>query len=353
MRKTMYRLAVAVAAVATAGGFALAGASAAGAANGPLQSSVRLVSNGTAGYYVQTDGTNSIGATVKGAGALLNIGGANLGGAGVQLCDPNTNYAAQLGLVPSGTTVSVMWQAGTLGGNCVGKGVLPNPNNFLAAGVPVLTGMPVSDVYNLWIGNRVLLVHNVWCSTNPNARCRHHLIFRSLLTFKAVDTTQNADVFTAIKWTAPHWGGFANAGAGIQQDLQMVSACGPAADSKSDPTLTCGTVAAEAAEDVADAFAPLSAEESGYDATNGDTAGSGANNLVVQFKDVNLNGGGVFSSSAIGLNDTVTGLGPDVQVATSALALPANPTVVAPDNTLDPKATGPSQFEVFAGNPIG
>ena len=317
MLKHLKRLALAGAGAAAVTGLALGSAGAASAAVNP---NIRLVANGTAGYYALSDGTRSIGATITPTPAALNIGGVGSGGIGTQMCDPDNSYALQEGLTTNGSVMSVEFGFGTLGGPCVGKGVLPHPRLVNAA----LTGLNPADTVQVFTRNRTLRVHNVWCSTVTTNPCRRHLIWKGFAQFAAFDASVGFDVYNVNVWTPPFLQ-FTENGAGIQQDTTGMSACTPVAALP------------------------------GYNGVTG-PAGSGACNLVASFTGVNLDGGGIFSPSGIGLGDTGSflGLGPAVQVATTGGALHGNAAIVAPNDSLSPPGGfGSSSLNVYAGEVLG
>lgn len=309
----------------------------AGTASASVQPAVRVAANGTAGYYVSTDGTHALGGTFTGTQALLNVGAPGVGGTGLQMCDPNSGQTDQVGIVAVGNFVQVMYQLGVLS-KCVGAGVLQNPKVVSFN----LTGLNPTDSISLYENEKVFRVPNVWCSTNTSNPCRRHKINAQLNVFWGFDNSISSDVFYREAWnlTNLQWNGFTSVGAGIQQDLVGMSACTtpyghgvPVVQGNTPPYVGVGPT--------------------GYSPVPDGVAGSGACNLVASATRVSVNGPGIFSPGFFGLNaQGFDGEGPTVQVATTGGGLSGNAAIVAPNNTIS-GGIGPSNLGLFAGQVLG
>src|SRR6185437_11044268 len=117
MSLRMKVLALAVAGTATLG-LGIAAASTAHAD----PAGVGVVQNpaGEAGYFANDNGQTrfrDVRAQLNVTNQIKNLNGSNtnLGGVGVELCDPNTGYSAQLGVQWTGTAFVVQYGDGLLG----------------------------------------------------------------------------------------------------------------------------------------------------------------------------------------------------------------------------------------------
>lgn len=92
--------------------------------------------HGEAGYYARDNGQTRfryVQAQVGVTNQIKNLDGSNsnLGGVGVELCDPNTGYSVQLGVQWTGAQFQVSYGHGNLGNTtadpCIQSGLITNP----------------------------------------------------------------------------------------------------------------------------------------------------------------------------------------------------------------------------------
>lgn len=318
-----------LAVLATAAMVAGTGAAAASAAPVIVPKAVHVAKDGTAGIEaLHGNSVRNIGATLTTSSPALNIGGVGTGGLGDQLCDPNTGFGLQLGLTSNGSSFTVEYAAGILPGAaqfvCEGNGVLQSPHVMNAN----LTGIAVGDEVKLFTSFR-----------NYRLGHRHHHYWRGRATFQAFDSTTGAGPYTARVWTKADWD-LSSAGAGVQQNTTLTSACTPVANPVFVPPI-------------------LSSTPNGPDGSAYNTGfplflpvGSGACNELADFYNVFTNGPfGIFGSGR-GLTET----GQWNEVYTSGGGLKANAAIVATNDTLYPAvpfSSSPSEFDVYAGQVVG
>jgi hypothetical protein len=273
------------------------------------------------------DSAYNIGATVVASPSFLNVGGVGTGGGGVQLCDPDNGFAVQLGLTSNGSTDSVQYAAGVLTGAakyaCEGNGVLPASQ---------AKEFPTGNLNGIANGDQVLLYasfHNV--RVYVGGRRHRHREWQGRADLTAFDATTGAGPYNAYIKTAADWN-MDSAGAGVQQNTTLVSACTPAVASGTD-------------------FVPDQSTTGNAEAGQ-DPGGSGACNLVMAFSNVFVNepGGNIFAS---GPGLTQTGFWNDVD--TTGGGISSNVALASTNSTLDPavKSTSASALDVFAGDPTG
>jgi hypothetical protein len=299
---------------------------AAGIAEASPSSSYQAVADGTAGYYNQTGiSVHDIAAEITTNPASLNIGGVGQGGIGVQGCDPNNGFGFQEGLVSNGKTLSVDYATGTLRGanadNCVGNGVLDNPQTLNVN----LTGLPVGDTVWVYASYSTYKKTN---GTKAQGRGNHY----GAVTFQATDE-DGFETYTDTVWKLPVDNNIDMAGAGVQQDTTGMSACSPVSTVVTGPEHNTGGPAFDLATSDTDYLAP-----------------SGACNDVADFNDVFINGKfGIF-----GFGPGLAAHGLTHQVITTGGGLKVNTAIVAPNDTLTPTSgTGESSFSVYAGQVLG
>jgi hypothetical protein len=121
---------------------------------------VGIVQNtkGEAGYFANDNGHTrfrDIQAQVGVTNQIKNLDGANnnLGGVGVELCDPNTGYSAQLGVQWTGNRFQVQYGHGVLGNTnfadpCIQSGLITNPTPLSPLALNPVTGDQLSfEIY--------------------------------------------------------------------------------------------------------------------------------------------------------------------------------------------------------------
>jgi len=131
---------------------------------------------GEAGYYANDNGQTrfrDVRAQLNVTNQIKNLNGSavNLGGVGVELCDPNIGYAAQLGVQWNGTAFVVQYGHGNLGNMadpCIQSGLVSNPTPLSPLAIHPVTGDHLQfEIFYQPTG-------------------RHHFI-----SFKVCDTTQD------------------------------------------------------------------------------------------------------------------------------------------------------------------
>jgi hypothetical protein len=176
IRRARNILVAAGSAAILAGGMTLAGAGAASAQSLPTCPGTHCSTNaeGVAGYYGAEDGQTHyryVQTVTTAAPTLVNLNGelaSGPGAVGVELCDPNTGIAAQLGLVWTGTAFEAIYLVGRFGpfsaaDPCIQNGVL---THVFKAGIPLLAnGISPGDQISLAI------------FYSPSGRIRHTLSF--------------------------------------------------------------------------------------------------------------------------------------------------------------------------------
>jgi hypothetical protein len=214
-----------------AGGMALAGAGAASAETLPTCPGTHCVTNGegVAGYYGAEDGQTHyryVQTVTTAAPQLVNLNGelaSGPGAVGVELCDPNTGIAAQLGIVATPTGFEVLYLVGHFGpfsaaDPCIQNGIL---THVFKAGIPLLAnGVSPGDQVSLAI------------FYSPSGRIRH------TLSFGVCDITANVcrNATTSTRYSLNFW----EFGIGAAANDQVLTA--PALntlDSFTDNTVTC------------------------------------------------------------------------------------------------------------------
>jgi len=300
-RKTLMRAAVPLAGITAA--LAMAGTALA------ITPPVHEVANGTAGYEALSGAAfRSVSTIMTTDPQFTNIGGVGSGGAGTQLCDPNSGFAAQEGETTNGTTATVEYKTGIIPGaaknKCEGDGVLPGPSVLNAN----LTGLSIGDIVFLWTHFYNVRVH-------VHVKVGKHWVWvwrwQGRAVFQAYDLSTGEGPYTAFVHTQADWA-MDSAGAGMQQDTTLTSVCAP--------------------------LVP----EVGYP----DGGESGACNAVASFADAQVNSPSIFA-----LTGSPLGLAPGAvlqQVVTTVGGLAANPATVAPNNSL----TGGENFTDYAGNAV-
>jgi hypothetical protein len=339
------------AAGAAAVGLAVYAASAAGA--GLNSNAVQVVGNGDAGYSVtHSEPFSNAGATLTPTPLALNIGqlsgGMNTGGLGLQLCDPNNGFGAQIGEVSTGKTMNVDYAFGTLSGaavdNCVGNKLL---TSFSQLHPTTLSGIPVTDTVDVFASFRNVRVARVHCDKDHDS-CfvTHH--WEGRLKFQAQDETSGFEIFSS-PWihTMADWN-LNEAGFGVQQDTNGLSA---------DTPVTCPNGTAPGIPEPPGFFNPplpnkcptTPAAQPVYNGTTGPN-GTGAHDALVKFTNAFVNGDGLGLPPCCGappfiFTSTVH------EVATTGNGLDSNPATTAPDNSFAP---GPYTFSFtdYVGNVI-
>ena len=196
------RIAAAAAALTIAAGL---GASLAVTAHAdPVGVGVSQNSAGEAGYYANDNGQTrfrDVRAQLNVTNQIKNLNGSNtnLGGVGVELCDPNSGYAAQLGVQWNGTAFVVQYGHGLLGNMadpCIQSGLVTNPTPLSPLALHPAAGDHLQfEIYYSPAG-------------------RHHTI-----TFNACDTTQDVCRQAQIKVSAKN---FYEAGIGVVSNSGVV-----------------------------------------------------------------------------------------------------------------------------------
>ena len=201
MSLRMKVLALAVAGTATLG-LGIAAASTAHA--DPSGVGVTQNPAGEAGYYANDNGQTrfrDVRAQLNVTNQIKNLNGSNtnLGGVGVELCDPNTGYSAQLGVQWNGTAFVVQYGDGLLGNSsdpCIQSGLVTNPTPLAPLALHPATGDHLQfEIFYQPVGH-------------------HHFIV-----FNACDTTQDVCRQAEIKVTAKN---FYEAGIGVVSNSGVV-----------------------------------------------------------------------------------------------------------------------------------
>lgn len=316
---------IAVAGLVT-GMMAFGSAGIASAAPSIVPSAVHTASEGTSGIEALHGNTMSnMGATIVTSPAALNIGGVGQGGIGEQLCDPNTGQGLQIGLTSNGSSFSVEYAIGTLAGAakfvCEGDGVLANPHVLNAN----LTGIGVGDVVKVYESFRNVLRYR-WAKTHWVR------MWQGRATFQAYDQSTGSGPYTAYVRTAPIWN-LDSAGAGVQQNTTLLSAC--------TPVVPMGSF-----------FSPNQSTTGDNEYNEAYTGGSGACNLVAAFSNIFTDGN---ITGVLGTGPGLTVTGQWNEVVTTGGGLPGNAALVATNDTLSPdfQSFSPSSLDVFAGQVTG
>jgi hypothetical protein len=214
MQHRFIRRALMLAAPAAAGLAMAAGPASAALSTAPIVTST----NGTAGYY-QFDGSaeNSISTTLTLTPQALNlVPGVNADAAGIQLCDPNTGTAAQLGVIRNvaANTFSVRYAYGVLAGTsvdpCVGDGVLSSSSPLAPGALATL-----SDTDSVFLSIKVARTHHGSTTTAPK------VAFQVTDNGAAIPTVWTQTVSTTTAFS-PYECGF-----GTQRTLAMLAAAIP------------------------------------------------------------------------------------------------------------------------------
>jgi hypothetical protein len=134
---------------------------------------------GEAGYFANDNGQTrfrDVRAQVDVTNQIKNLNGAvnNLGGVGVELCDPNTGYAAQLGVQWNGTAFVVQYGHGNLGNMsdpCIQSGLVSNPTPLSPLAIHPATGDHLQfEIFYQPVGHHHFIIFNV-CDTTQDV-CR-------------------------------------------------------------------------------------------------------------------------------------------------------------------------------------
>lgn len=324
------KTAAAAATLAAAGGMAVLTALPASA--GINTHAVQVVDNGDAGYSVtHSEPFANAGATLTPTKLALNIGqlsgGKNTGGLGLQLCDPNNGFGAQIGEVSNGKTMNVDFAFGTLTGaaadNCVGDPLLTNFSELHPIG---LSGIPATDTVDVFASFRNIHTNVTVCHIiKHHLVCIHHKVWEGRLKFQAQDETGGFEIFSSPWIHTKADKNLNEAGFGVQQDTNGLSAdtpvncpataAGGAVTGFTGPSTSCSTITGN----------PL------YDGNTG-PGGTGAHAALVKFTDAFVNGDGLGLPPCCGqppfiFTSTIH------EVATTGNGIDANPATTAPDNS--------------------
>jgi hypothetical protein len=199
IRRARYILAAAGSAAILAGGMALAGAGAASAQALPTCPGTHCSTNpvGVAGYYGADDNHTHyryVQTVTTAAPTLNNLNGQGAetpGAVGVELCDPNTGVAAQLGLLDVDGTFEAFYLVGSFldaPDPCIQNGIINN--RLFRAGTPLgLNGISPGDQIYLGI------------FYTPSGRHLHQL------SFGVCDITANVcrQAYTSSRYSLQFW----------------------------------------------------------------------------------------------------------------------------------------------------
>lgn len=145
---------------------------------------------GEAGYYANDNGQTrfrDVRAQLTVTNQIKNLNGAgdNLGGVGVELCDPNSGYAAQLGVQWNGTGFVVQYGHGLLGNMadpCIQSGLVSNPTPLSPLAIHPAAGDHLTfEIFYQPVGHHHFIVFNV-CDTTQDV-CRQAQIHVSAKNF--------------------------------------------------------------------------------------------------------------------------------------------------------------------------
>lgn len=184
--KRKFALLAAVAAAAAGTAFAAATPAHADPAGVPVVQNAA----GEAGYFANDNGQTrfrDVRAQVNVTNQIKNLNGAvnNLGGVGVELCDPNSGYAAQLGVQWNGTGFVVQYGHGLLGNMadpCIQSGLVSNPTPLSPLAIHPATGDHLQfEIYYSPTGKHHTITFNV-CDTTQDV-CRQAQIHVSAKNF--------------------------------------------------------------------------------------------------------------------------------------------------------------------------
>jgi hypothetical protein len=159
---------------------------------------------GEAGYFANDNGQTrfrDVRAQLDVTNQIKNLNGSNtnLGGVGVELCDPNSGYAAQLGVQWNGSAFVVQYGHGALGNMsdpCIQSGLVSNPTPLSPLAIHPVTGDHLQfEIYYSPAG-------------------RHHSI-----TFNVCDTTQDVCRQAQVRVSAKN---FYEAGIGVVSNSGVV-----------------------------------------------------------------------------------------------------------------------------------
>lgn len=134
---------------------------------------------GEAGYYANDNGQTrfrDVRAQLNVTNQIKNLNGSgtNLGGVGVELCDPNSGYAAQLGVQWNGTAFVVQYGHGNLGDMadpCIQSGLVSSPTPLSPLAIHPATGDHLQfEIFYQPAGRHHFIVFNV-CDTTQDV-CR-------------------------------------------------------------------------------------------------------------------------------------------------------------------------------------
>ena len=175
IRRARYILAAAGTAAVLAGGMSLAGAGAASALAPPLCPGTHCATNavGLGGYYGADDNhthyryVQTVTTAAPQLIALNGVGAGSVAGVGVELCDPNIGFAAQLGVANIAGTWEVAYLAGFFK-----AAADPCVQNGLINGIVFSAGTPLG-LNTVSTGDQLALA--IWYA--PAGPFFHHLSF--------------------------------------------------------------------------------------------------------------------------------------------------------------------------------
>lgn len=165
-------------------------------------------SAGEAGYYANDNGQTrfrDVRAQLNVTNQIKNLNGSvnNLGGVGVELCDPNNGNSAQLGVQWNGTAFVVQWGWGALGNMsdpCIQSGLVSNPTPLSPLAIHPVTGDHLQfEIFYQPVGHHHFIIFNV-CDTTQDV-CRQAQIHVQAQNFyeAGVGVVSN----NAVQLTAP------------------------------------------------------------------------------------------------------------------------------------------------------
>jgi hypothetical protein len=170
---------------------------------------VGIVQNtaGEAGYFAKDNGQTRfryVQAQVGVTNQMKNLDGANnnLGGVGVELCDPNTGYAVQLGVQWTGTRFQVQYGHGALGNTnfadpCIQSGLITNPTPLAPLALNPVAGDQLT--FNIFYNPHTHWITVNSCDVTQDNTCRQAHFndgFKNLYEF-GIGAVSNGPVLTA------------------------------------------------------------------------------------------------------------------------------------------------------------
>jgi hypothetical protein len=189
----------------TAGVFAAAGATVAHA--NPAGVGIVQNTKGEAGYFAKDNGQTRfryVQAQLGVTNQIKNLDGSgtNLGGAGVELCDPNTGYSVQLGVQWTGTRFQVSYGHGILGDlsgsdPCIMSGLVSGPTPLAPIALNPVAGDQLT--FNIFYDPHTHWITVNSCDVTQDNTCRQAHFndgFKNLYEF-GVGAVSNGPTLTA------------------------------------------------------------------------------------------------------------------------------------------------------------